>query len=232
MWGGNKMKKTIISLLVFLLAVSSVLGSVETTFRCDGGKCVQGEEMDWQVKIYNNLDEEITIGRIWIKDRDTRQLIALHNSEDVLLELEDSHTFRFQNLIPAPFGGGDTFEFETCFNVITGELVEPICSQDTNTLKVVTLLGGVCLDDIDCSSNSQCIDEGCVQLVCAEDQVVVEHECVSLNCEWHEKAESGSCVAHTMLFTVILLTLLAVIVIVVVSVFAFKPKKRKRKKKK
>ncbi len=222
--------KIILSLFVFLLTVSFVSATIDVDFACERNDCMEGSSINWTITILNNINKTITIGDILVKDIDTNQLIAFHNSEDIELVPLGVHIFKFSNLVPAPMQGGYTFQFVPCFQASIGDETAEICRNAMKSLTVLPLSKVECFADTDCSSSEFCNThvKKCKPLECNKGEVIAEHQCLKLKCAWFEKNDEGACSFNPAVFIISFI----IVLVVITSLYTDNGKKKKRKTKK
>ena len=227
------MKRLFVLFFVLLLAAAFVHAGIDASFVCDNNNCVEGASMNWSVSIFNNINKSIVVGQIYIVDVNTNQLIALHNSEEVLLAPQESHVFSFSNLVSAPISGY-TFSFRPCFNASLGDVSSVVCKSSAKTLTVVPLSKIECFSSSDCDSNEFCLSDTkkCKPLSCKDGEVIADHKCVLPVCAWYQSAVSDGCVFNPLLVISVLLIVVGVVLFVIASKIRVKKVKNKKGSKK
>lgn len=224
------MGKMIVFSCLFLLFAGFVSGSIDADFSCVVDGCVEGSLVNWSVSVLNNINRSVVVGDVFVVDVGTYQLIALHNSEDVLLKPGGLHVFRFQNLVPAPLNGGYTFQFKPCFNVSAGDDSAVVCRDFVESFNVLPLSKVKCFSDSDCGSAESCLRSAgkCKVLDCSSGEVVVGHKCVLSGCSWFQYRFGSGCIFNPLIITSLVLLVFGFVLVVLG--FSFRPKKRKNKK--
>lgn len=227
------MKKTIMPLFVLLLSISFVSATIDVEFACSDSSCTEGTSMNWTITVLNNINRTIAVGDIMVKDINTNQLIAFHNSEGIVLGPQELHVFEFSNLVPAPMAGGYTFLFVPCFQVIVENETADICRDTMKSLTVLPLSKIECFADSDCSFMEYYNKDimKCKPLECEKGQVITEHQCLNLKCAWFENNDGGACSYNPAVSIVAIIIAIIVITTIYANKGKRKPKKRSKKKK-
>jgi len=219
----------------FLLLTGTAMASIDASHVCEVQSCMEGTGVNFTIQIYNNLKYPITADDLYIKDVDTKQVLAVDvRKERIILPLTWQN-FTLPADIQAPLNGY-TFYYVPCFRAkafnaseVLGE--KEVCSSNIQSLTVLPLAKMECRTDAECKPEQYCKTSSlykCKPLECRDDQKIVDHKCVDLQCNSLQYPKQNSCVYNQSLLFGFGIFMIIVAVIAFLSYNSLKPKRKKR----
>ncbi len=174
-----------IFLMVLLVNIMFAAASVDSIHKCEDRNCMEGTKIEFNVTILNNINKTIIVKDVYIKDVDYGTVLAYDTSEDIVLNQDGTHDFRFESTVKSP-RQGYTFYYVPCFIVSHTENPDEeseVCGKIVKSLTVIPLDKIECADDGECADDEYCNTFSlykCIKLDCNEGQTIVNHNCVDI----------------------------------------------------
>ena len=180
-----KTKKLQIIVLMLLINMLFVRASIDASYECREKNCMEGTEIDFTVNIYNNINKSINVGDVYIKDKDYGAILGFDISENVVLDQDEVHNFKFTSLVKAPIKGY-TFYYVPCFKMSYSDKPEEvfeICGKTVKSFTIIPLSEIECKEDFECDEDEYCNTFSiykCRKLECEPNEVAINHSCAVL----------------------------------------------------
>lgn len=179
----RKITILLIVLLVFLLNIGIINASIVIDHKCEDYRCTEGTDITYLIQIENNIDKEIVVNYIKVKN-ELDENIALYDEVKYGLLPNERNIFNITEKVPIPPTGGYTLNYYACFGVTIkypdgSTEVNEVCGIQKNSLTVLPLSKVQCQKDNDCKSNEFCDIKffKCREIEC--NGFAFNHQCIS-----------------------------------------------------
>jgi len=156
------MKKIIITLtilIVFLLNINVIKASISIDHECEDYRCKEGTDITYFINIRNNIEKEIIVNYIKIKN-ELDENIAVREEIRYLLKPNESNVFNVTEKVPLPPTGGYTLNYYACFGVTIlypdNIVDDEVCGLPRKSLTVLPISKIQCQENKDCEKKEYC----------------------------------------------------------------------------
>jgi len=226
------MRKAILLPVILILLLQLVSATIEFEHECYDKDCIQDTEILYKVSIQNNLEKDILVDAVNIKEIDSGKVIALYVGAPVSLATMQVHTFNISSLVHEP-AEGYTIYYTSCFEATVlyednDKISVNLCSEGVKSFTTIPLKNIKCRTDDECSKDEHCNTFSlyeCKPVQCVENQIIISHKCVT--CKYPSLSGMGYCISPVYPVIIILL-----IIYVVMRTLKKEKKGKKGKKEK
>ncbi len=217
----KKISILVIIVLVFLLNITTIKASITISHECADYRCEEGTDITYSIRIRNNIEKEIDVNYIKVKDELDKN-IAIDDEAKYRLLSGESNVFNITDKVPVPPLGGYTLNYYACFGVSVfypdgTTAVNEVCGDVRKSLTVLPL------SKIQCDQNSDCkSDEFCDRKF---------FKCRAIDCNGF--VFNHTCINYftTLIFLIVLVTIISAVIILKKKRSKREKKSRKKKKK-
>ena len=198
------MIKKIVLYLMFAIFLALVVNAgIDVEIICDHKDCMEGTKMTFNVTITNNLEKDIVVGDIYVKEilgeidyadvslggklgtNKYGKVVLLNQEQTIPFSAGSTRviTVRKDVVIPTE---GYTFYGIPCMRVVVYNNSKvssygDVCARTVESYNAVPLSEVECENDFVCSYDEKCVYYKCDKLKCNETEIALNHSCAPNN---------------------------------------------------